>query len=411
MPAVSPDLARALGPWTLGPLALRNRIIKSATNEGMAPGGVPSRLLLEHHRRIAAGGAGLTTLAYCAISPDGRTFSDQVVLDAPTRKHLGAITDAVHAEGGAISAQLTHGGAFNFLPKLSTPRPFSSSGGINAAGLLSGRPLKAEMTRADLDLVRSQFVAGARAAREAGFDAVELHMGHGYLLSQFLSPLYNRRADAYGGDAEARTRYPVEVLSAVLEAVGGTMPVACKISIDEGHRRGGHVAEAIVTARALSKAGAHLIVLSAGLNVESPWAIFGSPMPRAAMEGRNAGLLRLAGRLMHALQPKLSFRELYLMDAARQVRAAVATPLAYLGGVTSVAGIERAMREGFDAVTMGRALLHDPSLPRAFASGATTVSGCTACNECIATMYTEGGTHCVLTQQGNPAENKMPACP
>jgi 2,4-dienoyl-CoA reductase (NADPH2) len=405
------ELERALAPWTLGPLHLRNRVIKSATNEGMAPGGVPTQALVRHHRSMAAGGVGLTTVAYCAVNPDGRTFPDQIVLDAATVRHLRVLTDAVHAEGGAASAQITHGGAFNFLPELSTKYPFSASGGFNPAGALSGRLFKTSMGRSDMDRVTADFVAGARTAREAGFDAVELHMGHGYLLSQFLSPVYNLRRDGYGGSAEQRARYPVEVLRAVLDVVGGTMAVACKISMYEGHKAGGTVDDAVVAARALSGAGAHLVVLSSGMNVEAPWHIFGNPMPRSAMEGQGSRLMKLAARLLEWRQPHLAFREMYNLDSARRIRGAVATPLAYLGGAKSVAGIEQAMRDGFDAVVMGRALIHQPDLIRAFAAGSQTTSGCTACNECIATMYTPAGTRCVLTTRDDPAPNRMPACP
>lgn len=405
------DFRRALSPWTLGPLHLRNRVIKSATNEGMAPGGVPTRALVNHHRAIAAGGVGMTTVAYCAVTPDGRTFPDQIALDAAALPHLRALTGAVHREGAAASAQLTHGGAFNFLPALSTKYPFSASGGFNPAGALSGRLFKTAMSRADLDAMTAAFVAAARTAQAAGFDAVELHMGHGYLLSQFLSPVYNRRRDAYGGSAENRARYPVEVLQAVLEAVGRRTAVLCKLSMFAGHRGGGTVEESIVAARLLSSAGAHLIVLSAGMNVETPWHIFGNPMPPSAMQGQGSRLMKLAARLLEWRQPQFEFRELYLLEAARRVRAAVATPLAYLGGAKSVAGIARVMREGFDAVVMGRALIHQPDLLRAFESGAATRSGCTACNECIATMYTPAGTHCPLTAAADPAPNRLPAAP
>jgi 2,4-dienoyl-CoA reductase (NADPH2) len=174
----SAELRRALAPWQLGPLQLRNRIIKSATHEGMAPAGVPTRALVQHHRSMAAGGVGLTTVAYCAVHPDGRTFPDQIVLDAAAVRHLRVLTGAVHAEGGAASAQLTHGGAFNFLPRLSTRYPFSASGGFNPAGALSGRLFKTAMSRADLDRMTADFVAAARMARDAGFDAVEIHMGY-----------------------------------------------------------------------------------------------------------------------------------------------------------------------------------------------------------------------------------------
>ena len=166
-------------PIRLGPLELRNRFIKSATNEGMAPGGVPTKALVKHHQSMAAGGVGMTTVAYCAVSPDGRTFVDQVQLDAATVPHLRVLTGAVHREGAAACAQITHGGAFSFLPQLRTRYPLSSSGGFNAAGVLSGRLFKTAMKMDDLMRIADEFVAGAELAREAGFDAVEIHMGHG----------------------------------------------------------------------------------------------------------------------------------------------------------------------------------------------------------------------------------------
>ncbi|MBN3821433.1 NADH:flavin oxidoreductase, partial [Paraburkholderia sp. Se-20369] len=191
----SADLSPAFTPLRVGPLTLRNRVIKSATNEGMTPNGVPSQALVRFHERVAAGGAALTTVAYCAVSPDGRTFVDQAQLDAPTVPQFRALTDAVHRHGAAASAQITHGGCFTFLPSLSTRRPMSASGGVNKVGVMSGRFLKQAMTRDQMTAVADEFAQAARRARDAGFDAVEIHMGHGYLLSQFLSPLYNRRRD------------------------------------------------------------------------------------------------------------------------------------------------------------------------------------------------------------------------
>ncbi|TJY58806.1 NADH:flavin oxidoreductase [Sinimarinibacterium sp. CAU 1509] len=407
------DAARAYTPITLGPLTLRNRFIKSATNEGMAKGGVPSKLLVEHHRRMAAGGAAMTTVAYCAISPDGRTFEDQVSLDEPSLPHLRALTDAVHREGAAACAQITHGGAFTFLPQLSTRYPLSASGGFNAAGVISGRLFKTEMTTADLARVADEFVVGARRAQAAGFDAVEIHMGHGYLLSQFVSPKYNRRRDAYGGSAAQRARYPAEVLSRVLDAVGRELAVTCKICVTEGFKGGATADDAIEVARVLEAAGAHLLVLSGGMNVESPWAIFGSNMPAAAVDVIENPVIKLATRMMRLWEPKIPFRELYFLEHSRRLRAAVKMPLAYLGGAKSVAGVEQAMHDGFDCVVMGRALIHDPQLINKFRDGVLTESGCTACNECVALMYTPGGTRCVLQTADDPgfdpALNRQPA--
>lgn len=401
--------ADAFSPLTIGPLRLRNRFIKSATNEGMAKGGIPSMALVEHHRQMAAGGAALTTVAYCAVSPDGRTFEDQVCLDDASVPRLRALTDAVHREGGAASAQITHGGAFTFLPELSTRYPLSASSGFNAAGVISGRLFKTAATDSDLDRLADEFVQGARRAQAAGFDAVEIHMGHGYLLSQFLSPPYNRRRDQYGGDAAGRARFPVEVLRRVLEAVGKDLAVICKLCVTEGHKKGASIDEVLVTARALEAAGAHLLVLSGGMNVEAPWAIFGSNMPAAAVETIQNPVVKFASRAMRLWEPKIQFRELYLREYSQQVREAVKMPLAYLGGAKSMEGVSKVMQDGFDAVVMGRALIHEPALVNQFRDGTATTSGCTACNECVVSMYTPEGTHCVLRGALPLALNQTPA--
>ena len=407
-PIPTAPLDRAFQSWKLGPLRLRNRFIKAATNEGMARGGVPSQALLEHHRAMAAGGVAMTTVAYCAVSADGRTFEDQVRLDERSLPELRAITDAVHREGGAVCAQITHGGAFNFLKHLSTPRPFSASGGFNAAGAISGRLFKAQMRPDDLERVASEFVAAARLAERAGFDAVELHMGHGYLLSQFLSPRYNRRRDDLGGDADARARYPAQVLTRVLDAVGARLAVTCKLSTVEGFRGGAGIDDGVFVARRMSEAGAHLLVLSAGMNVESPWTIFGSKIAAAAGEHAPTWAMRAANPVLRLQEPNIEFRELYLLETSRRIRAAVASPLAYLGGVTSAAGVATLMAEGFDAVAMARALIHRPDFVNALQAGEQR-SGCTACNRCVGMMYTPGGTRCVLTGTDRPELNRIPA--
>jgi 2,4-dienoyl-CoA reductase-like NADH-dependent reductase (Old Yellow Enzyme family) len=405
----TPPSSSAFAPVQIGPLRLRNRFVKSATNEGMARGGVPSRMLVAHHRGVAAGGAAMTTVAYCAVSPDGRTFEDQVTLDNASIAHLRALTDAVHVEGAAACAQITHGGAFTFVPELTTKYPLSASGGFNAAGVISGRLFKTAMTLADMDRIAGEFVDAARRAQQAGFDAVEIHMGHGYLLSQFISPKYNRRGDAYGGAAAQRARFPAEVLRRVLDAVGNRLAVTCKICVTEGFKGGATADDAIEVARVLEREGAHLLVLSGGMNVEAPWAIFGSNMPAAAVETIQNPVVKFATRMMRLWEPKVAFRELYFLEHSRRIRAAVKMPLAYLGGAKSLAGVESVLREGFDCVVMGRALIHDPDLVNKFQDGRATVSGCTACNECVAMMYTEGGTRCVLRPAPDAALNHMPA--
>lgn len=402
----------AFAPFRLGPVTLPNRFIRSGANEMMAHGSLPTRSLLEFHRRIAAGGTGMTTLAYVAVSPDGRTFPSQGVMSAASLPHYRAIADAVHAEGGRVSAQITHAGSFVQHHELSTPRAMSASGGIDQMGMMDGRFLQRAMTATDMAQVRDEFVAAARLAREAGIDAVELHMGHGYLLNQFISPLSNKRRDAYGGSAANRVRFPAEVLAAVKDAVGADMAVLAKINLYDAARKGATVADALVTARALEAAGADMLVLSGGRNIESPWAIFHAPLPLEQMSALKPGLKsKLQFAVLKALTPRsLHFEELYFLDAARQVRAAVECGLGYVGGVLSMPAAQQVLDEGFDAVVIARALVHDPELVNRFRADPQFHSACDSCNRCVALMYTPAGTSCAVSGNALPAEwNRIPA--
>lgn len=397
-PAMPRSTPPGFTPVQIGPLRLSNRYIKVATNEGMAPAGEISDRLIEFHRLMAAGGAALTTLAYCAVSPDGRTFADQPCLDASSVAGLRRLTDAVHAEGGAACAQITHGGAFTFLPALQEAKyPVSADGGINPPGLMVGRWFKRAASASDLQSLAQAFADGARRAREAGFDAVEIHMGHGYLLSQFLSPRYNHRRDAFGGDADARMRFPRLVLERVLDAVGKDLAVLCKLSVIEGHRHGSSIEDVIRFGQSLEQAGAHLLVLSAGMNVEAPWTIFGNRLPMQAMTAAAQGVFRYLAALMALRQPRQAFSPLYLRPYSRQIRARLNLPLCYLGGVVAPDDVATALADGFDAVGLGRVLIHRPGLVREWAQGSRAASACTACNLCVAAMYSARGTHCVLT--------------
>jgi len=402
----------AFSPVTIGPVTLRNRFIRAGANEMMTKNSVPTQALLELHRALAKGGVGMTTLSYVSVSRDGRTFSNQGVMDARAQPHYRAIAEAVHEQGAKISAQITHGGSFVQHKELSTRRAMSSSGGVDRMGVLRGRFLQHEMDRGDMDKVRDEFVAAALLAAEAGFDAVELHMGHGYLLNQYISPLSNKRTDSYGGSAENRVRFPAEVLSAVKRAAGHKLAILAKINLMDGVAKGAQVADAIVTAKALEAAGADMLVLSAGRNLEASWQTFGSPLPYDDLAKMQPGLMgKLQFALLKLSTPKdLKFHELFLLEAARQVRAAVGMQLAYLGGVQSRIAAEQVLGEGFDAVVMARALVHEPDLVNKFQEDPAFHSGCIACNRCVAAMYGPTGTHCPVQDNAlDLALNQTPA--
>jgi 2,4-dienoyl-CoA reductase-like NADH-dependent reductase (Old Yellow Enzyme family) len=384
-------------PARLGPLALRNRVIKTATYEGMSPGGVPSDALLRHHRDLAAGGVAMTTVAYCAVSPDGRTFADQMHMHAGIVPPLRRLTDAVHAEGAAASLQLGHCGFFTRNRALGVRRPLAPSAVLNGYGIAAGLPFSAAMTEDDVARVTEEFGTAAALAVEAGFDAVELHLGHGYLLSQFLSPATNRRRDRFGGSLENRLRFPVAVVRRVRERIGHEHALLAKTNLRDGFRGGLEVDDAIGVAQRLEAEGVDAAVLSGGFTSRTPMYLLRGGRPLAGMIAvEESRLQKLALALLGPLLVKrYPFSETFLLAHARRVRAAVRMPLVLLGGVVSRAGMETAMREGFDFVAIGRALIHDPAFVRKVERGEIERSGCTACNECMVEMD-RGGVRCVL---------------
>ncbi|MBX3024588.1 NADH:flavin oxidoreductase [bacterium] len=388
--------ARVFGPATLAGLALRNRVIKTATYEGMTPGGVPSPALTEHHRAIAAGGVGMTTVAYCAVSPNGRTFGEQMYLREAIVPALGELTAAVRGAGAASSLQLGHCGYFSKNRAMGR-RPLGPSRTFNGYGAMAGMPFARAMTAADIATVVEEFGRAAELAMLAGFDAVELHLGHGYLLSQFLSPAINRRRDQWGGSLDNRMRLPLAVLARVREAVGPRVPIIAKTNLRDGFRGGLELDDAVGVAQRLEAAGVDAIELSGGFTSRTPFYLFRGQRPlREMIEVEKSPLqrqvLRWFGRRVIREYP---FEELFFLEQARAVRAAVRVPLILLGGILSLDNLETAMREGFDFVAMGRALIADPDLIARMQRGEATRSRCISCNKCVAEMD-RGGVRCVL---------------
>ncbi|MGS2810814.1 NADH:flavin oxidoreductase [Nocardia sp. MW-W600-9] len=378
-------------PATLGPITLRNRVIKAATFEGRTPDALVTDDLVEFHRRIAAGGVGLSTVAYCAVAPEGRTDRHQIWMRPDAVPGLRRLTDAIHAEGAAASAQIGHAGpvanaASNGVPALSPSRLFS--------------PLGMSMTRRpDADGIAELVAAHVRSAllaEEAGFDAVEIHFGHNYLVSAFLSPLLNRRRDGYGGSLVNRARLAREIAEGVAGAVGGRLAVLAKLNMDDGVAGGLRPAESVQVAQLLEADGTlDALELTAGSSLLNPMLYFHGDAPRRAFARAFrpplSWGLRVAGPVFLREYP---YRSAYLLDRARLFRSALRMPLVLLGGITDYDGMRLARTEGFEFVAMGRALLCEPDLPRRIAAETTTTAACTHCNECMPTIFT--GTRCVL---------------
>ncbi|GII01446.1 NADH:flavin oxidoreductase [Planobispora takensis] len=386
----APDV---FAPARLGPINLRNRLIKAATFEGRTPQALVSDDLVEFHRRMAAGGVGMTTVAYCAVAPEGRTQRRQIWMRPEAVAGLRRLAEAAHAEGAAVSAQIGHAGpvanpASNRLPALGPSRRF------NPLGMTATRAA----TPDDIARIVRAHADAARLAAESGFDAVEIHFGHNYLVSAFLSPRLNRRDDGYGGSLAGRARMAREIARAVRDAVGGRIAILAKLNMDDGVRGGLVPEESLQVAAWLEEdGGLDAIELTAGSSLLNPMYLFRGEAPVkefAAVfpQPQRLGVRLLGGRLLR----EYPYREAYLLDQARAFRAALRTPLVLLGGITGITGMELAMREGFEFAAMGRALLMDPDLPNRVREDRSVVSGCTHCNRCMPTTYRR--THCVLVE-------------
>lgn len=380
-------------PAPLGPITLRNRTVKSATFEGMTPAGLVSDRLIEFHRRFAAGGVGMTTLAYCSVSSEGRTYRDQIWMRPEAVAGLRRLTDTVHAESAAAAIQLGHAGWFAD-PRASGERTIGPSRMFSPYGLTFPRA----MTAADLDRVTDDYRRAARLAVDAGFDALEVHVGHGYLLSQFLSPYTNRRTDEWGGSLENRSRFPRRVLRAVRDAAGSDVAVYAKLNMSDGFRGGLRPEEGTEVARRIESDGSvDALELTGGFTARSPMYLMRGDVPLPEMIETQPNLLRRLGlRFFGAkLMRAHPFEEAFFLPQARAVREAVDLPLILLGGITRLETMDAAVAEGFEFVAMARALLREPDLVARMESGAATESLCIPCNRCMAEMDRDG-TRCVF---------------
>lgn len=394
LPTVVGPSIDPFAPARLGPLTLRNRFIKAATFEGMTPEHVVTDRLIEFHRRVARGGVGLTTVAYCAVSADGCGTPNEMILTDDAVPGLCRLADAVHAEGAAVAAQIGHAGAV----AAATGRR-----GLSPSPMWS--PMAMRRTRgatpADLARITDDFARAARVVAAGGFDAIEVHVGHGYLLSEFLSPKLNRRADEWGGSLEGRARFPRQVLRAVRAAVGDRLAVTAKLNMADGVPGGLWLDDSVRIAALLEADGVvDAIELTGGSSLENPMYLFRGEAPiremAAAMPSAVAWAFRLFGK--HFL-PEYPFEEAFFLPYARQFRAALRLPLVLLGGINRLDTVRRAMGEGFEFVAMGRALLREPDLVRRLEAGLASEALCVHCNKCMPTIYR--GTHCVLVDEAS----------
>ena len=372
-------------PCNIGPLTLRNRTIRSAAFEGMCPGNAPSQMLLDYHRSVAAGGIGMTTVAYASVTQSGLSFPRQLWLRDEIVPGLQELTDAIHAEGAAASIQIGHCGNMSHK-SICGVRPISASSGFN----IYSPTLVRGMRKEEIPEMAKAYGNAVRLARKAGFDAVEVHAGHGYLISQFLSPYTNHRKDEYGGSLENRMRFMDMVMKEVMEVAGSDMAVLVKMNMRDGFKGGMEIDEAMQVAKRLEQLGAHALVLSGGFVSKAPMYVMRGAMPiKTLTHYMDCWWLKLgvkmAGRMMI---PTVPFQEAYFLEDALKFRKEIKIPLVYVGGLVSREKIDEVLNDGFEFVQMARALLNEPGFVNRMRREEDARCSCGHSNYCIGRMYT-----------------------
>ena len=384
-------------PCKIGPIELRNRTIRSAAFENMCKDNRPSQQLFDYHTAVARGGVGMTTVAYASVNRSGVSFDGQLWMREEIVAELKELTDAVHDEGAKASIQLGHCGNMTHRSTCGC-KPMGASSGFN----LYSPTFVREMTEYEiLDTVRD-FGKAVNLARKAGFDCVEIHAGHGYLISQFLSPYTNHRKDIWGGSLENRMRFMKLVIREVMDAALDDIAVVVKINMFDGMKKGIHEDEAITIAKELEKLGVHALVLSAGFVSKAPMEVMRGAMPIKTMAyymnmwkfwWLKLGL-RIVGRIV---VPTVPYKDAYFYETAMKFRENLSVPLIYVGGMVAKDDMEKVLNSDFVAFQMARALINDTDFVNKLKNGELTKSPCKHSNYCIGRMYSEDMRchHCV----------------
>lgn len=375
----------------IGPLTLRNRTIRSAAFESMCPGHEPSQMLYDYHTSVARGGIGMTTIAYAAVTESGLSFDRQLVMKPEIVPGLRRLTDGIHHEGAAAGIQLGHCGNMSHKA-ICGCIPVGASNGFN----LYSPTLVRGLRRDELPSLARKFGESVNLAREAGFDEVEIHCGHGYLIDQFLNPYFNHRQDEFGGSLENRMRFMTMCLEEVMKAAGNDMAVVCKMNMRDGLKNGISLEEhSIPVARRLHELGVHALVLSGGLVSATPMYVMRGELPLQTMTHYmdkwwlKYGIRSCKPLVRNILTRPVHYEEAFFLEDALKFREAMPDmKFIYVGGLVAGDKINEVLSHGFEAVQMARSLLNEPDFVNRLHEDPHHRCGCKHSNYCIGRMYT-----------------------
>ena len=363
---------------TINSMTLKNRLARSATWEGMCDAdGKPGQKLIDFYRTLARGNVGLIITGYTFVSPEGKHLPGKMGIHtddfSDTMKEM---IRAVHEDSGKICIQLVHAGGQTDSSKAGR-KPLAPS----AVKLDQYPELPAEMTGEEISMVITAFGTGARRAKDWGFDAVQLHGAHGFLINQFLSPLTNQRKDEYGGSIENRCRFLLKSYRAIRSAVGPDYPIMIKLNGSDNLAGGLTIEDAVFAAKALDKEGIDCIEVSGG--------------PPASGD-QNPARTKINS-------PE---KEAYNLPLARRIRAAVKCPIMVVGGFRSFEVAEKTIQESADYISMARPFIREPGLTKRWQEGDRSPARCISCNSCFMPGIKEGGIYCVVEKKEQEKKQK-----
>jgi 2,4-dienoyl-CoA reductase-like NADH-dependent reductase (Old Yellow Enzyme family) len=375
-------------------MKLENRLVRSATHEGMADGnGFPTPSLFSLYERLARGGVGLIVTGYASVCPDGKSpFLNMLSMDSdeyiPKYREL---VEQVHRSGTRIAMQIAHCGRQTTEQAIGT-QPIAPSAVKENSMFVIPR----EMTEDDIERVIEAFAQSARRVKESGFDAVQIHGAHGYLVNQFLSPYTNRRRDRWGGSIENRMRFVSEIYHRSRKLIGEDYPLLIKINATDNMRKGLRLEESAVMAEMMSGMGFDGIEVSCGiaedglsqLRGDVPIEVF---LKELEVYRRKNPLYRfIMRRFGKSIVKPPPLTHAYNREAARAIRRRVGVPVFLVGGITDPAAMEEIVKSGdADYISLCRALIADPAFPKKIREGSNEPSRCIHCNLCVGYMATE----------------------
>ena len=375
-------------------MVLKNRLVRSATHEGMADeNGFPAPSLIKLYERLARGGVALVITGYASISRDGKgPFLNMLCMDSD--EHIPRyceLVERVHKSGARIAMQIAHCGRQTTEEAIGM-QPIAPSAVKEKSMFVTPR----EMTEDDIERVIEAFAQSARRVKESGFDAVQIHGAHGYLVNQFLCPYTNRRGDRWGGSVENRMRFVREIYSRCRELIGEDYPLLIKINAYDGMRKGLRLEESVVMAGMISEMGFDGIEVSCGIAEDGLSQLRGDVPIEVFLEElevyrRKNPLYRfLMRRFGRSIVKPPPLTQAYNREAARAIKGRVGVPVFLVGGITQPAVMEEIVESGdADYISLCRALIADPGFPGRIREGSLEPSRCIHCNLCVGYMATE----------------------